>query len=254
MIKFFRHIRQRLVIESRFSKYLLYAIGEIILVVIGILIALQINNWNEARKDSIAEKDFYCKLLEDFELDRQNVARLYKESDYKIETAKKLLLELPLKNKRKEYLIDTYIQALRTNAFAPSKVAILDITSSGKLSLLKNDSLKQNLIRYYAELDNLIYQLDLNRNNSIEKAFAYEDDNQVGFQYAEYAKKSLGAEIMATLPTNDWHLDENAKVYKQFQNDLVFFVLMSNREKQHFNKIIEEMDPTYKQLRQLCEK
>lgn len=46
MIKFFRKIRQKLLTENKFSKYLIYAIGEIILVVIGILIALQLNNWN----------------------------------------------------------------------------------------------------------------------------------------------------------------------------------------------------------------
>ena len=51
MIKFFRKIRQKLLTENKFSKYLLYAIGEIVLVVIGILIALQINNWNETQKD-----------------------------------------------------------------------------------------------------------------------------------------------------------------------------------------------------------
>ena len=49
MIKFFRRIRKNLLSENRFSKYLLYAIGEIVLVVVGILIALQINNWNEDR-------------------------------------------------------------------------------------------------------------------------------------------------------------------------------------------------------------
>ena len=49
MIKFFRSIRQKLLTENKFSKYLLYAIGEIVLVVIGILIALSINNWNEKR-------------------------------------------------------------------------------------------------------------------------------------------------------------------------------------------------------------
>ena len=51
MIKFFRRIRQQLLSENKFSKYLFYAIGEIILVVIGILIALQINNWNEVKKN-----------------------------------------------------------------------------------------------------------------------------------------------------------------------------------------------------------
>ena len=50
MIKFFRKIRRKLLTENKISKYLLYAIGEIILVVIGILIALQVNNWNEDRK------------------------------------------------------------------------------------------------------------------------------------------------------------------------------------------------------------
>lgn len=63
MIKFFRKIRQRLVTENplaeragKFSKYLIYAIGEIVLVVIGILIALQINNWNENRKTELRGK------------------------------------------------------------------------------------------------------------------------------------------------------------------------------------------------------
>ncbi|WP_166966814.1 DUF6090 family protein [Yeosuana marina] len=50
MIKFFRKIRQNLLSEGKTRSYLKYAIGEIVLVVIGILIALQINNWNEERK------------------------------------------------------------------------------------------------------------------------------------------------------------------------------------------------------------
>ena len=51
MLKFFRGIRQNFLSENKFSQYILYAIGEIVLVVIGILIALQINNWNELRKN-----------------------------------------------------------------------------------------------------------------------------------------------------------------------------------------------------------
>lgn len=57
MIKFFRHIRQQLLSEGKTGKYLKYAIGEIILVVIGILIALSINNWNENRKTEIKIKN-----------------------------------------------------------------------------------------------------------------------------------------------------------------------------------------------------
>ena len=69
MIKFIRKIRQKLLTENKFRKYLLYAIGEIVLVVIGILIALQINNWNEDRKERIVEKKIYENLLSDIKED-----------------------------------------------------------------------------------------------------------------------------------------------------------------------------------------
>ena len=76
MIKFFRQIRQRLLTENppagregKFSKYLLYAIGEIILVVIGILIALQINNWNELRKTHLQDLEFLNNLKVELSVD-----------------------------------------------------------------------------------------------------------------------------------------------------------------------------------------
>ena len=56
MFKFFRRIRQKLIVDSRFSKYLVYAIGEIVLVVIGILIALQINSWHQGNQRLAQEK------------------------------------------------------------------------------------------------------------------------------------------------------------------------------------------------------
>ncbi|MGB7787081.1 MAG: DUF6090 family protein [Salinimicrobium sp.] len=61
-MKVFRKIRQGLLAKNKFSKYLIYAIGEIVLVVIGILIALQINNWNQARKDDQALKEYLVKI------------------------------------------------------------------------------------------------------------------------------------------------------------------------------------------------
>jgi len=73
MIKFFRSIRQRLLSENRFSKYLLYAIGEIILVVIGILIALQINNWNQERINRDYELTMLREVKEALDKDIYNI-------------------------------------------------------------------------------------------------------------------------------------------------------------------------------------
>ena len=71
MIKFFRKIRQRLLTENKFSKYLLYAIGEIALVMIGILLALQVNNWNDERKEKRHEIDILKQMKTDLEEDIQ---------------------------------------------------------------------------------------------------------------------------------------------------------------------------------------
>jgi hypothetical protein len=70
MIKFFRKIRQNLLMENKTGKYFKYAIGEIILVVIGILIALQINNWNENRKTDDIRENYLKQLLVDLETDK----------------------------------------------------------------------------------------------------------------------------------------------------------------------------------------
>ena len=67
MLRFFRTLRHRLLTENRASKYLLYAMGEILLVVIGILIALQVNNWNEGRKERVVEREVLHELKENLE-------------------------------------------------------------------------------------------------------------------------------------------------------------------------------------------
>ncbi|MDR9416708.1 MAG: DUF6090 family protein, partial [Gracilimonas sp.] len=65
MLRFFRTIRKKLIEEDNIRTYLLYAIGEILLVVIGILIALQVNNWNETRKNKQLEQTYYENLIRD---------------------------------------------------------------------------------------------------------------------------------------------------------------------------------------------
>ena len=70
MIKFFRKIRHNLLSEGKTGKYLKYAIGEILLVMIGILLALQVNNWNELRKKEDAEIQLYHKILGDLNSER----------------------------------------------------------------------------------------------------------------------------------------------------------------------------------------
>jgi len=73
MIKLFRNIRQNLLNEGKTSKYFKYAIGEIVLVVIGILIALSINNWNEKQKQKKQLDAIYTTVQQNLKTDLKNI-------------------------------------------------------------------------------------------------------------------------------------------------------------------------------------
>ena len=72
MIKFFRRISQNLLSEGKIGNYLKYALGEILLVMIGILLALQVNNWNEDRKKKIKEQNLYHVLTNSLKSDLED--------------------------------------------------------------------------------------------------------------------------------------------------------------------------------------
>ena len=91
MIKFFRKIRQKLISEENSGKYLKYAVGEVLLVMIGILLALQVNNWNENRKIRNEEKSALFNLREDFEFNFSSIEDLIRTTNREIETGLKIL-------------------------------------------------------------------------------------------------------------------------------------------------------------------
>ena len=85
MITFFRHIRQSLLQQDQVGRYLKYAIGEILLVVIGILIALQINNWNEHRKIKNEERALLTDIITNLKRDSTSIQILENNRDRLIE-------------------------------------------------------------------------------------------------------------------------------------------------------------------------
>ena len=76
MLGFLRRIRRSLIEEGNLKKYLVYAVGEILLVMIGILLALQVNTWNENKKDGLTEKIYLEGLRDDLIRDSTNVSNL----------------------------------------------------------------------------------------------------------------------------------------------------------------------------------
>src|SRR5210317_1160194 len=91
MIKFFRHIRKNLLMENKTGKYFKYAIGEIVLVVIGILIAISINNWNEQQKQNSQERQLLSGLKIEFTINLNRLDKVIHFRENSIKSANKLM-------------------------------------------------------------------------------------------------------------------------------------------------------------------
>ena len=154
MIKFFRRIRQRLLSENKFSKYLLYAIGEIVLVVIGILIALQINNWNTKQNDKNIENAYIADILQDLSRDTSilsskfdNLVELKKDALKKV---KKHLTEAPSKFDTLDFLKDVGIGAIYgKRELLLNNSTYIELTSTGNFRVISDKVLRKKIINYY---------------------------------------------------------------------------------------------------------
>ncbi|WP_088341930.1 DUF6090 family protein [Robiginitalea sediminis] len=172
MIKFFRRIRQRLLAENRFSKYLLYAIGEIILVVIGILIALQINTWNEYKQNRKLERTFYADLLEDL----ANDIRKFEEQTAFYENRVEQLGWLLQKVRDPQAPIDADAFGQRVEPLYYSNEAISYAAtynaseSSGVFSTFTNKELLKKITQYYANF-HLLMEVTASTNEIIVSQF-----------------------------------------------------------------------------------
>ncbi|MDY2588551.1 DUF6090 family protein [Winogradskyella aquimaris] len=148
-------MRQKLLSENNFSKYLIYAIGEIILVVIGILIALQINNANENRKSAKQENLYLKRLLsenrDDINTFKNNISDLEKG----IETIENLSLVLNSKDSNDERLIaaanDFFGYGSIYPIFSSSTSTFDDLSSTGNLKDIRNSELRDELVKHYAK-------------------------------------------------------------------------------------------------------
>ncbi|RLD26407.1 MAG: hypothetical protein DRI75_11785 [Bacteroidetes bacterium] len=152
MIKFFKKIRQRLLTENKFSKYLIYAVGEIVLVVFGILIALSINNWNVKKTQQKEIKEYAISLALDLEED--------------IEMTKTIMLHIKKINNRinklSEYVNNNKINDLTNidmlcltwiksnRPYKWNRATLEEIISSGSLRYINDNNLKKKIVEYDA--------------------------------------------------------------------------------------------------------
>ncbi|WP_179345365.1 DUF6090 family protein [Winogradskyella ursingii] len=150
MIKFFRKIRYNLMGKGKTGKYLKYAIGEIILVVIGILIALQINTWNENRKQKVEELETLKNIKSEFKNAIQEFEELNAFRERIISSTETLYKIIHTgKNPYSKTQLDSLTSELFINPTYNGQAETLNILFySGKINIISNDSIKKYLVQW----------------------------------------------------------------------------------------------------------
>jgi len=155
MIKFFRKIRQKTLTENKFSKYLLYAIGEIVLVVIGILIALGVNNWNKEKNEHRLGDDLLVRIHHDLIKDTINFNSVIKHNNELREDLRELLVNLydGVDNINEVQNMSNTWDEMLDQAFSPNDNTYRSMLSSGTIGLIRNTELKEEILDLYGEYD-----------------------------------------------------------------------------------------------------
>lgn len=159
MIQFFRRIRQQLLTKNKFSKYLLYAIGEIILVVIGILIALQINNWNENRKLRGIEIETLKELRSDLSQSLHDITSDQEYFQYCKKSTTYILEHFKNEAADSDSLNFHFWNMYPFSTFSINRTTFDNLRQSGS-NIITNDSLRVKLADLYTRSINLYKELE----------------------------------------------------------------------------------------------
>ena len=229
MIKFFRKIRQNLLSEGKTGKYFKYAIGEIILVVIGILIALQINNWNENRKLKNQElnllADIRTNLISTYNtfkkdsINNQRDILQYEKIEYYIENDLKYNEELDSAFGVLTFWSTPYITSTAYNT----------LQSKG-LDLIQNERIRQDIVDIYeVNLKSLINDYDKSEWNISRQA--------VTPFFAKHIKRLHKKSLSLSRP-NDF---DELKQSEEFNNILSMIIRQRKRGQVFFGEVMNDM-------------
>lgn len=251
MLKLFRKVRQNLLSENKFTKYLVYAVGEIILVVIGILIALAINNGNQNRINENNEQTYLRGLEEEFQTSKLKLTELLAVNQRNFRGAKNILELMTQKDNPpseaafSELLYNTFSSDI---AFNPNNSLLFEMINSGNLKNLSNTELRKQLTNWISTMEDISRQeeeLGMQREKVLDMFRTNENSLKTIFKQA-----GVFDEIGLPKPGKDIsNLDLLNST--EFENNILMFILTCHAtEKAHYDPLMQDLDTILNLIKQ----
>ena len=227
--------------ENKFSKYLLYAIGEILLVIIGILIALQINNWNEENKTRKEESNILTEMKLALKSDLDYID--FSIKSHKLSTRNLTIIkeQFQLKTTTNDSLNYLYYSLLYTSPVEVTIVPFETLKSKG-FDLISNNSLRNKILHYYEQT----VKYSMNKEQFISKKFTIEYCTKLFNTVAWYSYKPPNSGMNQIIP-NDIESLKKDKVFLNLLNTKIdefrsqtSAVLQAKEEIQNLLKLIDD--------------
>lgn len=264
MIRIFRKIRQSFLGEIKKGKssrhmvhYALYALGEVLLVGIGIILALQVNEWNDQRKKVVLENDYYCRLLEDVKLDHEQIQKLVSLAEARLVASNQSVRLLLSDNSDKIEIGRQIALAIRAiySDFQPNNSAYQDLKSGANLNIITDKSVIRNLNRYFSRVEELKSIIMVNGKQGVDIFYAHNDYFSNGFLEASIAEGHFKIGLDDDMKTKLRLISNQplgSKMRTRLLNESLEFVRVNTRQIELYENMLEEIAKINFQLKRKC--
>ncbi len=243
MIKFFRRIRYDLLEKNKAGQYLKYAIGEIVLVVIGILIALSINNYNEDRILRKKEQTYLKGLQSEFLISEKKLENLLVVIRDNYEAAKELLAEIDKDpTADQEALLSRlgYASFAFEIAYSPNNALLDEMISSGSLREITNNDLRRHLTTWNSSLESIKVQEQGLRTEREKIRDMFRREN--ASIRTIFDQTGISAEVMGINKDNESYSNLELFKSREFENNVLTFIITAiSLEQEHYQPLREEI-------------
>lgn len=233
---------------QKWPEYLL----EILVITIGILGAFALNNWNENRKASELEQNYYCRLLEDVYQDEVRLRDQQSITKIRLEASNKMLAMLQENKPRPSKIFKQMLTAMGGSNFShePTTSAFEDIKSSGNLNILTDLALKNKLTSYYANSRQILE--NVSGNTKSMDAFLFRTDNFIELGGYELGALENGFDSTIVDVSEFQHEIYSEKATAELKDLGVWYVAITSRNLYHFSMLEKEIVSMKEQLEAKC--